>query len=237
MSIKQIVRPEGDASIDYCAPERSNLYANLGEEEIEALDRIAHPVTVSAQSALLRQHTPARHVYNLMSGALMVDRLSAGGRRQVLAFLFPGDFLGIAHNEYFEFTVHALTDATVAAYHRKEFGQLTDKYPTLKHNMDAISSNVLARALDQVFALGQKKAHERVCFLLNQILQRQPGSTPEKLMLPMTRRDIADYLGLTIETVSRAFSKLHDDGVLEIDQIYECHILDLPALQEMAASD
>ena len=237
MSIKQLARPEGDAGINFCAPERSDLYANLGPLEIEALDQIAYPVNVGAGSALLRQHSPARHVYNVVSGALLVERLSTSGRRQVLAFIFPGDFFGIAHHEYFEFSVQALTDATVAAYHRREFGQLTDKLPALKHNMEAISSNILARALDQVFALGQKKAHERVCFLLNQVLQRQPGSTPARLMLPMTRRDIADYLGLTIETVSRAFSRLCEDGVLEINQIYECRILDLAGLQEMASSD
>ena len=134
--------------------------------------------------------------------------------------------------------MHALTNATVAAYHRKEFGQLTDRYPDLKHNMESISSNVLAGALDQVFCSGPEKGpRARVVFYLIRYCDANRALHPERLMLPMTRKDIADYLGLTIETVSRAFSKLSDEGVLEIDHIYECHILDLAALQEMASSD
>ena len=236
MSIENITRPE-DPALGWCPPQRSHLYADLGAREIAALDGIAHPVRVKAHGSLLRQHTQAKHVYNIISGSLMVERLSSAGRRQVLAFLFPGDFVGIAFDGYFEFTVRALTDVVAAAYQRKAFDRYQEKHPGLKRNMDTITTAILARALEQVFALGQKKAHERLCFLLNQLLRRQPGSTPRRLPLPMTRRDIADYLGLTIETVSRAFTKLSDDGVLEIDQIYLCRILDLPALQEMANMD
>ena len=237
MTIKNIIRPEGVATLGWCLPERSHLYADLGAREIEDLDAIAHPVRVKAHGSLLRQHTRAQRVYNIISGSLMAERLSSVGQRQVAAFLFPGDFVGITFKGYFEFTVRALTDVVAVGYQRKAFEKLQEKHPALKRNMDTISSAILENAMGHSFALSQKKACGQVCFLLNQLLRRQPGSTPQRLLLPMTRRDIADYLGITIETVSRVFGKLVADGALEFHQINQCCIRDLSALQEMASMD
>ncbi len=88
-----------------------------------------------------------------------------------------------------------------------------------------------------MFALGQKKAHERVCFLLQQLSDRQPPQQRHLIELVMTRQDIADYLGLTIETVSRAFSKLKKDGVIEVYSAHTVELLDTATLQAMALAD
>ena len=127
--------------------------------------------------------------------------------------------------------------STVVALKRKEFFQISDQLPNLKHNMDAITTNILFRAFDQVCALGQKKAHERICFLLNQLLERMPGAGPDQLVLPMTRRDIADYLGLTNETVSRAFAKLIKLGIIDVDNIYTITIRNPELLKQLASPD
>ena len=236
MTIKQLA-PVDDNTSPWCAPEQSYLYRGLSQQHIDQLDKIASPVQLEAHDYLMHQHSDARHVYNVVSGNLLVERIASTGRRQVLAFLFPGDFLGFTHNDFFEFSVSALTPATVAAYQRKEFFRLSDDIPDLKHNMEQISSNVLASALDQVFALGQKKAHERICFLLKQLLQRQQGAVAEDLVLPMTRQDMADYLGLTIETVSRAFAKLKAEGVIDVHNINHVEILDLEEVELLACAD
>ncbi len=236
MSIKQL-SPSADDQSPWCSPEQSFLYKDLTQAHMDKLDEIANPINLQANDYLMHQHSDAHHVYNLVSGNLLVERIASTGRRQVLAFLFPGDFLGFPHNNFFEFSVTALTPATVAAYHRKEFLRLSDEIPELKHNMEQISSNVLASALDQVFALGQKKAHERICFLLKQLLQRQSGAVAEDLVLPMTRQDMADYLGLTIETVSRAFAKLKNEQIIDVHHINHVEILNLEELEELACAD
>jgi CRP/FNR family transcriptional regulator len=236
VSIKKLSQLADDQS-PWCSPEHSYLYKDLTQKHIDQLDNIASPVHLQANEYLMHQHSDAHHVYNLVSGNLLVERIASTGRRQVLAFVFPGDLLGFPHNNFFEFSVTALTSATVASYHRKEFLRISDDIPELKHNMEQISSNVLASALDQVFALGQKKAHERICFLLKQLLQRQSGAVAEDLVLPMTRQDMADYLGLTIETVSRAFAKLKTEKIIDVHHINHIEILDLEQLEEFACAE
>ena len=222
---------------DTCPTQGSSLLNNLNEQELSQLNNIVHLVNLDSNEYLLHQKSPATHVYNIMSGTLLVERIGLSGRRQILAFLFPGDFFGFAHNQFFEFSVLSLTPSRAAAFKRKEFFQISDHLPNLKHNMDAITTNVLFRAFDQVCALGQKKAHERICFLLNQLLHRMPGAQPDQLELPMTRRDIADYLGLTNETVSRAFAKLIRAGIISVDNIYTIKILELDELKRLASPD
>jgi len=101
----------------------------------------------------------------------------------------------------------------------------------------SIGGNILAHTLDQVFALGQKKAHERVCFLLKQLSSWQPSQQAHRLELLMTRQDIADYLGLTIETVSRAFGKLKREGVIDIYSAHTVEILDRDTVEALALAD
>jgi CRP/FNR family transcriptional regulator len=132
----------------------------------------------------------------------------------VLAFLFPGNFVGLTNSDFFEYGVRTLTEVTAYEFNQHKLLELADTTPRLKQNIKRISANVLARALDQVYILGQKKADERICFLILQLLERMPGSTLERIELPMTRQDIADYLGLTVETVSRSLAKLKREGLI-----------------------
>jgi CRP-like cAMP-binding protein len=102
--------------------------------------------------------------------------------------------------------------------------------------METIRDNVLARALDQIFTLGQKKAHERVCFLIMQLFERQQQEKNSTLELVMQRQDIANYLGLTTETVSRAFTKLKTDGLLEVNG-NSIKIVDIETVERLARAN
>ena len=94
------------------------------------------------------------------------------------------------------------------------FKRLSDASPELKANVDHIGGGVFSHLIDQVVALGQKRAHERVCFLLAEIRRRGVGPDRNTVELAMTRQDIADYLGLSTETVSRALCRLSNDGII-----------------------
>lgn len=213
------------------------IYSGLSAAEITRLDALVSHKTLQPGEYLFHQHTPGRSVYMLEEGMLMMERSSSTGRRQVMAFMHPGNFIGITHKEHYEFTVSALTVSKVREIPLKPFTELQDELPQLMDNVRRIGGNILAHTLDQVFALGQKKADERVCFLLKQLSGRLPKAQAHMIELLMTRQDIADYLGLTIETVSRAFGKLKREGVIDIYSAHTVEILDMPTLAELALAD
>jgi CRP/FNR family transcriptional regulator len=213
------------------------IYSGLSGAEVARLDALVSYKSLNTGDYLFHQHTPARSVYMLEDGILMMERSSSTGRRQVMAFMHPGNFIGITHKEHYEFTVSALTAARIREIPLKPFIALQDEVPRLKDNVRSIGGNILAHTLDQVFALGQKKAHERVCFLLKQLSGRLPRQKSHMIELVMTRQDIADYLGLTIETVSRAFGKLKREGTIDIYSAHTVEILDLETVEELALAD
>ncbi|MEH6586076.1 MAG: Crp/Fnr family transcriptional regulator [Halioglobus sp.] len=213
------------------------IYSGLSLADIQRLDVLVTHRNLDSADYLFHQHTPARSVYVLEEGILMMERSSSTGRRQVMAFMQPGNFIGIPHNQHYDYTVSALRRSRVREIPLKPFVELQDEISRLKENVRGIGGNILAHTLDQVFALGQKKAHERVCFLLKQLSDRAATPGTRSLDLVMTRQDIADYLGLTIETVSRAFGKLKREQVIEIYSAHTVEILDMEAVEEMALAD
>jgi CRP/FNR family transcriptional regulator len=213
------------------------IYTGLSATETARLDSLASCKKLQSGDYLFHQHTPGRSVYMLEGGMLMMERSSSSGRRQVMAFIHPGNFIGITHNEHYEFTVSALSPSRVREIPLKPFIALQDDMPQLQENVRRIGGNILAHTLDQVFALGQKKAHERVCFLLKQLSDRRPARQRHLIDLVMTRQDIADYLGLPIETVSRAFGKLKQEGTIDIYSAHTVEILDRQRVDELALAD
>jgi len=213
------------------------IYSGLASKDVASLDALVSYKTLETGDYLFHQHTPARSVYMLEEGMLMMERSSSTGRRQVMAFMHPGNFIGITHNEHYEFTVSALSPSRIRELPIKPFIALQDDVPQLKENVRRIGGNILAHTLDQVFALGQKKAHERVCFMLKQLSDRLPKERGHLIELAMTRQDIADYLGLTIETVSRAFGKLKRERVIDIYSAHTVEIMDQAALEALALAD
>ena len=213
------------------------IYSALEAADVAVLDALVSFRNLETGEFLFHQHTPGTSVYMLEEGTLMMERSTSTGRRQVMAFMHPGNFIGIAHNEHYDFTVSALTAAKIREIPVKPFIALQEKSPQLMANVRRIGGNILAHTLDQVFALGQKKAHERVCFLLKQLSGRLPPAQNHLIELVMTRQDIADYLGLTIETVSRAFGKLKREGVIDIYSAHTVEILDNKTIEELALAD
>lgn len=211
------------------------LFQELSDNERDRLVSIAKVRKLGPRQYLFHQHSPADSLYTIGDGALMVERSSSRGQRQILAFIFAGNFVGFTHNDFFEYSVKSLNDVNAMEYPRLEFLALCDEIPQLKKNIDRITSNVMLRLFDQLFALGQKKSHERVCFLLQQLADRQAGNALS-FELIMTRQDIADYLGLTLETVSRAFSRLQKDEIIKVSMAHQLEILAPDKLKELAFS-
>jgi CRP-like cAMP-binding protein len=224
--------PDGDTPLSL---EQSDLCRNLTERQIERLRGIAQPMHLTAGSVVQRQGREADAVYLPCSGCLMVERTAAGGQRQVLAFLHRGYFLGLNNGNVCFYSAIALEDSHLLRFPAERFYALEDEIPVLRDNVGRISNQVLARVLDHLFAIGQKRAHARLAFLLWQLWYRASTDGSEMLLhLPMRRADIGDYLGLTLETTSRAFSRLRQEGIIETPDNHSVRITNRKTLQELA---
>ncbi len=184
---------------------------------------------------LLRQMAPAEAVYLPCTGMLMVERSALTGSRQVIEFLTRGNYLGFTATDQYLYSASALESSIVLRFSRERFIALCNDIPPLKENLSYINNRVLAGLLDHLFAIGQKRAHERLAFFIQQLYQRQDRDSDHPLIpLPMSRTDIGDYLGLTLETTSRAFSRLRDEGLITTPDRHSVIIEDHEQLSTLA---
>jgi CRP/FNR family nitrogen fixation transcriptional regulator len=155
---------------------------------------------------------PADYVYQVVSGAVRSYKLLSDGRRQIGAFHLAGDIFGLEIGTDHRFTAEAVVDTTVRLMKRRSLELAAESDVTVARNLLSMTTNNLRHAEDHMLLLGRKTSLERVAAFLIEMDRRSTAAGI--LALPMCRRDIADYLGLTLETVSRALSRLHDLGVL-----------------------
>ncbi|WP_407526901.1 helix-turn-helix domain-containing protein [Methylobacterium oryzisoli] len=154
----------------------------------------------------------ARSVYRVISGAVHGFTSLADGRRQVNAFHLPGDVFGLGAGPLHSHSAEAVVETAAMVYPRRPFEEAARRDGHLAYTLWLAALRQLEHGQDHVLLLGRRSAVERVAAFLAQIERRSVGSG--WFVLPMTRRDIADYLGLTIETVSRAVTRLEAEGAL-----------------------
>ena len=212
------------------------LFEGVDESLVRRLETLSMVRRLTPHSYLFSQYSKARGIYVLESGVIMIERSSAAGRRQILGFSYPGDYVGIVHHDCYEYSVQSLTDASVREFPIQQFMLACDNSPELKENVGKIGGAVFSHTIDQVFALGQKRAHERVCYLLDELRRRGIGPDDVTIDLPMRRQDIADYLGLTMETVSRTIRRLKTDGIIDIDSNQRVRLLDIDAIADLGSA-
>ena len=159
---------------------------------------------------------PAEFVYQVKIGAVRSYKLLSDGRRQIGAFHLVGDIFGLTRDQH-RFTAEAIVDTTLRLIRRSSLELFASKDPLVAGNLLNMTTKNLQHAEDHMLLLGRKNALEKVAAFLAEMDKRMIAG--QSVSLPMTRRDIGDYLGLTIESVSRALSKLRAAGVLKfLDQ-------------------
>jgi CRP/FNR family transcriptional regulator, anaerobic regulatory protein len=185
---------------------------------------------------LVREDDPAAHLFNITAGAVKIYKLLPDGRRQVLGFLFTGDFLGVGRRDRYGFTAEALSPVRLCRFPRRKFMQLLDACPTFERELLCRASSEISAAQEQMLLLGRKTARERIASFLKAVAARAErlGAPADRIHLPMTRTDIADYLGLTTETVSRIFTDLRRQGRIRLAGTGEVHLVDSVGLGAIA---
>jgi CRP/FNR family nitrogen fixation transcriptional regulator len=155
---------------------------------------------------------PAEYVYQVRTGAVRSYKLLSDGRRQIGAFHLPGDIFGLENGDVHRFTAEAVVTTTVRLIKRQSLETVAESDAVVSRNLLGMTTLNLMHAEDHMLLLGRKTALEKVAAFLLEMDKRLAATGI--LMLPMGRRDIADYLGLTIETVSREISRFHRAGLL-----------------------
>lgn len=156
---------------------------------------------------------PAEYIYQVVDGAIRSHKLLSDGRRQIGAFHLAGDIFGLENGAVHRFTTEAIVDTTVRLMKRRSLEHVAESDVTVALNLLNMTTSSLQHAEDHMLLLGRKTSLERVAAFLLEMDRRLTAAGV--LALPMSRRDIADYLGLTLETVSRSLSHLHSKGILD----------------------
>ena len=188
---------------------------------------------------------PASQVFNILSGVLRVTRTGTDGRRQVLSFLFRDNFVGLTATDTYFFSVEAVTAARVACCPRRQLDLRLARDPKAERAFLNMMFRVVEDILDVVYSLGQRTAIERLAVFLLYLrhwrrltdnLADDADSALREIQVPMSRADIADFLGLKKETVSRSFRDLEDRGLIRRLDTHRIRVDDLTALRQLAGS-
>jgi len=176
------------------------------------------------------------YVYNVAQGTLRKVSLMRDGRRHISRFLCPGDFFGFMDAPESAHSVEAISDVTLVRYSRLNFDALMARDPALRHRILASMSDELAAMQEQLLLLGRKNARERTAAFLLTMANREPqGRYSREFDLQMSRADIADHLGLTIETVSRVLTRLRKRRIIGLPSSKHIVLLKRRALEAIGA--
>ena len=173
---------------------------------------IATEFSYKKDEEIYGEDEPAEYVYQVISGAVRSYKLLSDGRRQIGAFHLPGDVFGLESGTIHRLAAEAIIDTTVRLVKRRSLEQAATVDVNVARKLWTMTAGDLRHAEDHMLLLGRKTAMERVATFLLEMDRRL--CVTGMMALPMCRRDIGDYLGLTLETVSRALSQLHGQGVL-----------------------
>ena len=204
----------------------------LGEQDLQSIRRLGCCVHVAAGESLFRQGEPALSVFTVTEGMLKSYKILPDGRRQVTGFHMPGDFVGTSVDDEHAFTAEAVEDCRVCAFPVRRFDAFVEDHQPMERELYIAAARELAEAQQQMVLLGRKTAVERIASFFLTLSERLKGA--QVVELPMSRSDIADYLGLTKETVSRVLSDLKGSRIIRLQAIDRIEILDKARLGEIA---
>jgi CRP/FNR family nitrogen fixation transcriptional regulator len=205
------------------------------DSSLGALEHLAVVAQYEAGESVYRCNDPAGHWYRVVRGAARKCALSGDGRRHIVDFMLPGDFFGLGICRPRHFCVEAIFPGSlIARYRRDSVEQLADSDPLIAQNIRELAFETIARLQSRLVILNRSKALERVSSFLLEMADRSRIGPSHPVFLPMSRYDIADYLGLAVETVSRALTELRQRQAIVFRSARQVRICDRAALEEFA---
>lgn len=199
-----------------CDIRPQSVCAEMTDEEIRVISKtMAHHPVREGQS-ILTEGEENRHLHVVISGTFRLVRMLPDGRRQITGFVFPGDFIGMGSGPS-PHSAEALEPGLVCSFAHNFLDEMSVRHPGIKDRLIRRGQTELTKAQDHIVLLGKKTAEERVLSFLDIVRRNRRGADrlSERIYLAMPRQDIADYLGLRLETLSRTLGVLKKDGRLK----------------------
>jgi CRP-like cAMP-binding protein len=204
---------------------------SMPNHELESsIDLMGALISISRNNEIYGEGEPADYLYKVVSGAVRTYKALADGRRQIGGFYVAGDFFGFETGDEHTFSAEAVTECKVLMIKRSTLMTLAERQHEVARELWTITGKELRRVQDHIMLL-VKSAQERVAAFLLEMSER--NSAGNAVELPMSRQDIADYLGLTIETVSRTLTHLANAATIELSSSRRIVLRNRPALSAL----
>lgn len=230
------------SACDTCVVRNRAICSSLDGEELKTLNTIGRRRTLEPGESLMWEGEDSVLVANVIEGVLKLSTGTEDGREQIVGVVYPSDFIGRPFGATSGHGVTALTEARVCVFSRRDFDAFAREHPGLEHKLLQRTLAELDRTRRWMLLLGRKSASEKLATFLLEMSERliDPGcgDAPElplkRFALPFSRQQVADVLGLTIETVSRQFTRMKAEGLIDLPSRREVIILDHAALSAEA---
>lgn len=197
------------------------------------LDPIATLMPFHRNQEIYAEGQRADYVYRVIAGAARKCALHADGRRQIVDLLLPRDFFDLISQEHYDFTVEAVAEGTtVARYDRRRIELMAQSDPDLARELRVVALQTLSRIQMQLLIMGRITALEKVSSFVLAMAARMSSDSSNKVVLPVSRYDIADYLAVSVETVSRSLTDLRHRGLISLSGTRTVRIVDRDALED-----
>ena len=223
-----------------CPIRHRAVCARCDDDELTLLEKIKTYRSFSAGETVLWRGEPLQYVASVVKGVATLSKTMEDGRTQMVGLLLPSDFIGRPGRSEIEFDVTATTDVTLCCFARAPFERLVEDTPHIAQRLMELALDELDAARDWMLLLGRKSAREKIATFIDMLARRADHSTTsptQQLELHLTRDQIANYLGLTLETVSRQFSALKKDKIIDFTDRRHFQVLDLGTLREETGDD
>lgn len=219
-----------------CEARHRGICAALDAAQLLALARLSHKHRINEGDELVGETERIENYSNVLSGVVKLTKTLSDGRQQIVGLRFAPDFLGRPFKTESKLNAEAATDVSLCSFPRGAVERLMKEQPGLEHRLLQQTLKELDDAREWMVTLGRKTAAEKVASFLLLIARNidadaAAGGNVAEFELPLTRADIADFLGLTIETVSRQFTRLRTDGVIAIENNRKLTVPDLSRLE------
>lgn len=228
---------------DACPIRHRAVCSYADPRELAELDSAKFYSDYTPGAEIVGEAEPTTALGSIVTGVVALHKTLEDGRRQMVGLLFPSDFIGRPFRSLAPYDAVAVTPVRMCLFHRNRFEEILRTSPSLERRLLEMTLDELDAARDWMMLLGRKTAKERLASLLMILARREANllknapRTGMTVSIPLTREAIAEYLGLTIETVSRQFTALRKNRVLDLPDRKTARIVDLDALQVLAKED
>jgi len=227
---------------DVCAIRHRAVCGALSDVELSKLSQISRQRKYKAEQIIMSDDEPSDFFANIISGTVKLTKLLPDGRQQIVGLQFAPDFLGRTYGAQIPYYAEAATDVELCCFPRKGFEEILEEFPDLENRLFKNTLDELDAAREWMLLLGRKTAKEKIASFIYMLASRATSigcghtalSEFVSFTLPLSRADVADYLGLTIETVSRQITRLKTEGLIQVTSNREIIVPDLAVLSKVA---